>query len=405
VKKISAVVMTAALVLSAVATSAAAEDEKITVDGLVWLDHDQNTKHDPAEPVLGNWRGVQVKKADTDEVVGEFPTDADGRYRAELPAGRYIVTVLANGEYSTTNGMTRLVGSTATFDFGLRGASITGRSFADRNRDGLRQPDEELLSPGTLNGKPVPMPREDGQFSVEDLPYGKYKFVPADYTSHRLVLAEPNGTFEFTLGELEGPSPLDVRYVKPKGDLAITVPVVSPAKDVYVVGDEVDVAFQIVNKGELPEMPTFTTGMWSLTTLGHSDNVEPTPGSYDQFAVKSPLPPGQSLDVRIRARFTTTEPVSVNVLVRPSRWGDDNFKDNVQIKPIKVVEKGAETTTPPASTTTTAAPTTTTTAVAKAGTRSGLASTGASPLGFIALGSLLLAAGLGVFFVARRRRS
>ncbi|MET8758252.1 LPXTG cell wall anchor domain-containing protein [Lentzea sp. NPDC004782] len=405
-KKISAVVMTAALVLPAVATSAAAEDEKITVDGLVWLDRDQNTKHDPSEPVLGNWRGVQVKKVGTDEVVGEFPTDANGRYRAELPAGRYIMTVLANGEYSTTNGMTRLVGSTATFDFGLRGASIAGRSFADMNRDGLRQADEELLSPGTLNGKPVPMPREDGQFSVEDLPYGKYKFVPADYTSHRLVLAAPNGTFEFTLGELEGPSPLDVRYIKPKGDLTISTPALSPAKDVYVVGDEVEATFQITNKGEAPESPTFTTGKWSLTTLAHSDNVEPTPGSYDEFAVKSPLLPGQSIDVKIRVRFDSTEPEQVNVLVRPSRWGDDPFKDNVRIVPIKVAERSAEISTPPASSTTTAPPATTTTpAVAKAGDKSGLASTGASPLGFLALGALLLAAGLGAFFVARRRRS
>jgi LPXTG-motif cell wall-anchored protein len=43
--------------------------------------------------------------------------------------------------------------------------------------------------------------------------------------------------------------------------------------------------------------------------------------------------------------------------------------------------------------------------VAKAGSNSGLASTGASPLGFLGLGALLLAAGFGAFFVARRRRS
>jgi LPXTG-motif cell wall-anchored protein len=201
-------------------------------------------------------------------------------------------------------------------------------------------------------------------------------------------------------------APIDIRYFNPKGDLAISTPVLSPAKDVYVVGDEVEATFQITNKGEAPESPTFTTGKWSLTTLAHSDNVEPTPGSYDEFAVKSPLLPGQSIDVKIRVRFDTTEPVQVNVLVRPSRWGDDPFKDNVRVVPIKIAERSAEISTPPASSTTTAPPATTTTrAVAKAGDKSGLASTGASPLGFLALGALLLAAGLGAFFVARRRRS
>jgi LPXTG-motif cell wall-anchored protein len=42
--------------------------------------------------------------------------------------------------------------------------------------------------------------------------------------------------------------------------------------------------------------------------------------------------------------------------------------------------------------------------VAQAGTKAGLASTGASPLGFLALGALLLAAGTSAFFLARRRR-
>ncbi|NKE55605.1 LPXTG cell wall anchor domain-containing protein [Lentzea sp. PSKA42] len=72
-------------------------------------------------------------------------------------------------------------------------------------------------------------------------------------------------------------------------------------------------------------------------------------------------------------------------------------------KQIKVVEKGA--TTAPSSSQTAAPTTTITSAVAKAGNKAGLASTGASPLGFLALGAVLLAAGASAFFVARRRRS
>lgn len=71
------------------------------------------------------------------------------------------------------------------------------------------------------------------------------------------------------------------------------------------------------------------------------------------------------------------------------------------------MEKGAETTTPTTSPTQTIAPTTITTApaVVNAGKKDDLALTGASPLGFIALGGLLLVAGAGVFLGARRRRS
>ncbi|HEX8864589.1 MAG TPA: hypothetical protein VF821_02925 [Lentzea sp.] len=415
-KKHFAVALTAALVLPVAATSAAAQDEKITIDGLVWLDRTQDRKQDSFESVLANWRGVRIEKLGTDEVVGEFPTDANGRFRAELPAGKYGVTVLTNQEYSPTNGAFRVVDSTSTLAFGVSGGSVAGLSFLDQNKDGVRQPDEELLSPGTLNGKPIPVSREDGQFSVEDLPYGDYRFVAADYSSRGLALRQPLGTrpidwatgvLEFKIGQLEGPGPLMAEYFNPKGDLAITMPALSPAKDTYVVGDEVEATFQITNKGEAPEAPTFTTGAWSKTTLGHSDNVEPTPGSYDVFAVKSPLLPGQSIDVKIRVRLAATEVKQVNVLVRPSKWGDDPFKDNVQILPIKVVEKGAETTTSTTSATTTAPTTTTTTTpvVTNVGKKDGLASTGASPLGFLGLGAVLLAAGLSAFFVARRRRS
>ena len=74
--------------------------------------------------------------------------------------------------------------------------------------------------------------------------------------------------------------------------------------------------------------------------------------------------------------------------------------------PVEVVEKSVETTAPVTPTTAAAPPTTTTEpAIAKAGNGSGLASTGASPLGFIGLGALLLAAGASAFPIARRRRS
>lgn len=303
-----------------------------------------------------------------------------------------------------------------TVDFGVRGGSLIGYSFLDQNRNGSFEENEgeRRLEPGTLNGKKLQIRPETNDFVVEDLPFGRYEFVATDYHRDGLTLWDTQsssgldwvtGKRVYDINENFSSAPIDILYFNPKGDLAITTPAVSPAKDVYVVGDEVEVTFQLTNKGEAPEVPTFSTGAWSKTTLGHSDNIEPRPGSYDEFAAKAPLLPGQRLDVKIRVRLAGTDVESVNALVRPSRWGDDPFEDNTRRPAIKIVEKGAETVVPTTSTTTTAPATTTTTpAVAKAGNK-GLASTGASPLGFIALGGLLLAAGAGAFFVARRRRS
>jgi LPXTG-motif cell wall-anchored protein len=417
VRKLFAVAMTAALLLPAAGT-AAAQEEKIFIGGLVWFDRNSDTKLNPIEPGVPNEKIIKIVKQDTGELVGEYTTDEKGMYSArDLPKAKYVVTVEVRGRY-WTSGKNRVTTEGGTVDFGVRGGSLIGYSFLDQNRNGSIEENEgeRRLEPGTLNGKKLQIRPETNDFLVEDLPFGRYELVATDYHRDGLTLWDTQsssgldwvtGKRVYDINENFSSAPIDILYFNPKGDLAITTPAVSPAKDVHVVGDEVDVTFQLTNKGEAPEAPTFTTGEWSKTTLSHSPGIEPRPGSYDEFTVKSPLLPGQSLDVKIRARFDSTKIEYVNALVRPSKWGDDPFADNVRRQPIKVVEKGAETTTSPASTTTTAPATTTTTtpAVAKAGDKSGLASTGASPLGFLALGALLLAAGLGAFFVARRRRS
>jgi hypothetical protein len=406
VQKTFAVAMTAALLLPTVATSAAAQDQ-ITFDGLIWFDRNGNATKDADEPVRANVPGVRVLDAATKQEVARASTDAAGRYSVTLPAGpEYRLETLDMLVYGNTTEPIWFRKEGGTFNFGQRGGVLTGLSYLDLNRNGARDEGEEALSPGTINGKAVDV-QPDGRYALVDLPRGKYEFVVAEHRGKR-VLLDGKATQTFDVGT-EEPTKADFRFWKPKGDLAITAPAASPAKDVYVVGDEVDVTFQITNKGEAPEEPTFSTGSWSKATLGYSDNIEPTPGSYDEFAVKSPLLPGKSIDVKIRVRLAGTDVEDLNALVRPSKWGDDPFGDNTRRQPIKVVEKGATTepttTTSSSSATTAPTSTTTTTAVAKAGNKSGLASTGASPLGLLALGSVLLAAGLSAFFVARRRRS
>ncbi|MDT7790546.1 MAG: hypothetical protein QOF58_8965 [Pseudonocardiales bacterium] len=414
-RKLFAVATTAVLLLP-VAGTAAAQEEKVFIGGLVWFDRNSDMKPNPAEPGVANEKIVKIVKEDTGELVGEYTTDKDGIYVArDLPKAKYVVTVEVRGRYWTTT-KDRATTEGGTVDFGVRGGSLIGYSFLDQNRNGSLDANEgeHSLEPGTLNGKKLEV-QPNNQFVVEDLPFGRYELVATDYRRDGLTLWDTKtssgldwvtGRRVYDIDENFSSAPIDILYFNPKGDLAITLPELSPAKDVYVVDDEADATFRITNKSEAPELPTFTTGEWAKNTLSYSAGIELVPGSWDEFAVKSPLLPGQSLDVKIRVKLSATDVEKVNVLVRPSKWGDDPFRNNVQIRPIKVVQKGAETTTSttsPAETTTTT--TTTTPAVAKVGNKTGLASTGASPLGFLALGALLLAAGLSAFFVARRRRS
>ncbi len=412
-RKYLAVAMTAALVLPATGV-AAAQDEKITIDGLVWIDRNGNKVRDAGEVVLPNEPGGSIVKVDTGETVAEFSTDAGGKYRVEnLPAGKYRVELaaIAKNEFHILVPAKHRVTEGGTVDLRFLGGNVQGASFLDANQDNVRQADEELLNPGTLNGKPVPMPGEDGKFIVDDLRFGDFTFVAADHSAKKYQLVDGTNvdkatrTLNFKLESLENSHKLvDVRNVRIKGDLAIETPVVLPAKDAYLVGDEVDVQLKITNKGTAAEQPEFMLMLWgtSAKTLSFSGNVTSARDNGDTFKAKEPLAPGQTLDVKLRVKFLTTELESVHVIVVHSKWGNDPMANNNVKLPVRIVEKGAETTTPTTSPTTT---TTTTPAVANVSKKDGLASTGASPLGFLSLGSLLLLAGAGAFLVARRRRS
>jgi hypothetical protein len=414
VKNVIAVATTAALALTATGAPALAQDDaKISIEGLAWLDRNGNRAHDQGEVVLANEQGGTIVRVDSGEIAATYSTDANGRYEVgNLPAGKYRVELPAIDRYnaSTSHPLDRTTEG-GTVNVRLYGSRVYGYSYVDANLDNVRQAEEKLLSPGTLNGKALPAPDEKGYFELDDLPFGDYTFVAADHSGQKLRLVDGAGvdkatrTETFKLERFANFRAYDVRHVAIKGDFAAAVPVLTPSKDVYVLGEEADVVIKISNKGEVAEKPSFVLASYDAETLSHSDNVVAYNHTGFEFEAKDPIPAGASIDVKLRIRFTETEIESLHVIVRPSKFPKDPFSDNVAVRKVKVVEKGAETTAP-ATTETTAAPATTTTpAVAKAGNRSGLASTGASPLGFLGLGSLLLAAGAAAFFVARRRRS
>lgn len=329
-RKFFAVATTAALLLP-VAGTAAAQEEKITIEGLVWLDRNADRKFEN-EAVLAGEKIVRITKYDGGDLVGEYTTDDNGRYAArDLPAGKYSVTAV-NYRYTPTT-QRNVASEGGTVDFGVQGQFVTGRSFVDRNRDGVRQPDEELLSPGTLNGKQIPVSREDGQFSVDDLPYGKYEFVAADYTKRGLALVKPEGTrpvdwatgrLEFTLSELEGPGSLDVMYFEPKGDGALEGTAISPAKDTYVLGEQIEVSFKLLNKGDVPgklSVVMFGLGSTDAKLISLSDNVT---GTMQDFEMVEKLLPGESITVVMKLELASTELKEISPFARPFIGG---FKD------------------------------------------------------------------------------
>lgn len=423
-----AATMTAALAVAAMGGTAAAQDEKITIEGLIFFDRNSTAKYDAGDGLRTSGPGVRVMNLDTREVVATVKPGADGRYKVEnLPKGpKYSLFALDTYYYVGTNRTTwELSEGRADADFPIRGVTVRGFTFVDANGDGVRQPDEQTL-PGAsgprarLVGKggdgtdvdvDASPTADDASFRIDDLPAGKYDFIAPDFRYRQLSLAKPKsdvdvdwvtGVKKLEVGNGQDVR-IDTRYFKPVGDFVASTPVITPAKDTYNVDEEVDVLLRIKNNGQAPDKTSFVLASFAAKTLATTPNVKAIDNRNDEFEFVNRLLPGETADVKLRIKLNSTELEAVHLIVRPSPdYRDVKFSDNVAIKPIKVV---VPSTTSPTETTTPTTTTTTTTAVIAAPKKSGLASTGASPLGFIGIGGLLLAIGALVTVLARKRRA
>ncbi|MFS8104816.1 MSCRAMM family adhesin SdrC [Lentzea alba] len=413
--------MTAAIVLTAVGVPAAARPGMINITGLFYLDRNGNNAYDAGDSVRPWGPGVRITNQDTKRSF-DVAVGADGRYGIfNLTKGpTYLVENLNVPNYSTTKLSFTTTETVTDGDFPLQGHVVKGLSFVDTNRDGVKQADEKVaplpskVSGKALDGTAVDVEAtldENGEYSV-DLPAGDFTFTAPDIASAGLVLAEPkaatdidwvSGTRKLTQNADNRTQRVDVRYFTPKPDVAVDDAVVTPAKDTYTLGEQVEIKVTLSNKGDVPVAPSFVMANFGAKLLKHSDNVKLT----DKFdlQVNDKILPGKQVDVVLKTElnditFTEVWPVARFTF---GNLQDVNRKNNSVRKPIKVVDKTA----PTSPSETTAPPTTTTTqpAVAQAGNKSGLAKTGAAPLGALALGGLLLAAGAGALLVARRRRS
>ncbi|MEU4739086.1 hypothetical protein AB0G02_01305 [Actinosynnema sp. NPDC023658] len=426
----AAVAAVGAVLLTAVPANAQADTVSLT--GLVWFDRDADGVVDEGEPPLANGRGIEVYDATTKAFVGEYGTDANGRYRADgLPdVPLAIWNRNADSYKATTPSTVNPVRGGGTFDFGFLGGTVRGWSFQDLDRDGVRQGNEPDV-PGAptvrlvleKNGEErdvAPATRGvNGEYEFRDVPVGSDVSVVADAVPERKLApssteydVDPATRRKSIVVRPGETTRVDVRYTYLDADFVAGAARLEPAKDAYRLGDVVTLVVPVTNKGEAPDNPDMVVFGSTPEFVEAGGGVEVvTPGQ--EFRLKEPIAVGATADVRLTYRLDDAGFTEFHLLVRPvSALGhrETNFADNHARVSLEYTTGESPTTSPTAPTdpTTTAAPTSTTTTTAAVvqvgGGSSGLASTGASPWSFLAIGLLLLGGGALAFLAARGRR-
>ncbi|NUT53096.1 MAG: hypothetical protein HOV94_38290 [Saccharothrix sp.] len=427
--RVLAAVLVAGGVMALANPFAAARENTVVLEGLVWFDRDADGLVDEGEPPLVDGDAVRVYNAATKESLGEYRTGADGRYRAEVPDVPLAFWSLNAGYYeSTTKSSYNPVTGGGTFDFGLRGGTVRGFSFQDLDGDGVRQSHEPDV-PGAptvrlfldkVDGEVEVAPPTrgvNGEYEFRDTPVGSDLSIVADAVPER-KLAPSASEYDVDPATRRKPivvragetTRVDVRYTYLKSDFQVGTPRLEPARDAYRVGDVVTFVVPLTNRGEAPDNPAMVVFGSTPEFLGANDAVAVvTPGQ--EFTLRDPIAVGASAEVRLTYRLTDPEFDEFHLLVRPfSALGhrDDDLKGNHAIVSLKYTSGEQSTTTTPTTTTTAPSSTTTTTttvaAAPVAGGTNGLASTGVAPAAFLALGLLLVGGGALTFLAARRRR-
>ncbi|XVS64324.1 hypothetical protein ACQPYE_39810 [Actinosynnema sp. CA-299493] len=404
---------------------AVAEENTVTLEGLVWFDRDADGVVDPGEPPLANGRGVDVYDVrDKSHPIGQYGTDANGRYRAAgLPDVPLAIYNYNTELYeATTPATVNPVSGGGTFDFGFRGGTVRGSSFQDANRDGVRQAFEDdvpgaptvRLVRGGVDVKPATR-GVGGEYEFTDVPVGDQVAIVADdapelklapaVAEHDVDPATHAKKIVVRAGET---TRVDVRYTHLDADFVAGAPRLEPAKDAYSVGDVVTLVVPVTNRGEAADIPEMVVFGSTPEFVGAGDGVSVvTPGQ--EFRTSSRMAVGETVDVRLTYRLDDTAFEQFHLLIRPfSALGhkETNFADNHAVVPLEYTTgEQPTTTTPPVTTTVPTATTTSAPAVADvSGDGSGLADTGATPLPWLAIGGLLLGAGALTFLAARGRR-
>ncbi|ATE57769.1 hypothetical protein [Actinosynnema pretiosum] len=390
------VAVTAVLMLLGGGTALAQDGE--VLDGLIWFDRNGNGVVDAGEPALASGKGVRVFNAATKEHIGDYGTDANGRYRATgLPAGVPLAIYNANTDrYATTTPSSVFRTGGATLDFGIRGGVVTGSAFVDADRDGVRDAGERELQPAhRLGGLTA-----TGSYRVEDVPEGDHELVLADLRAQGLLPSAV--TAELFVGKGEQVR-LDTPYFAPRADLVLGALKLGPDKPgARATGDEVELSFAITNSGEAADGVRFTVDRPKAKLLSTGEGVV---AEGDGFALTAPLEPGATATARLRYALTDPTITGFRVVLAPgTSFGDGDPSDNTAEVALSVTAPPSST--PPSTTSTAPGSSTapTTTAPPVGGAPKQLARTGAAPFWPLVTGLALLVAGLALHHAARTRR-
>ncbi|MGM1058822.1 hypothetical protein [Saccharothrix sp. Mg75] len=422
-----AAVLVAAAAVTTTGGIAQGQGGTVTIEGLVWFDRDANGRFDEGEQPLSNGRAVRVFEHDTKAFIGEYGTDANGRYRVEgLPDVKLAIYNPNTDRYEATTDAQFFGSGSRTLDFGIRGGTVEVSTFIDADQDGTRQTWEREVEGGEpirlifdRVDRPAPVRGADNVLVFHDLPFGEHLLLAPEqrpFFELAPVLTERDvdpATYRKAFHVDPGTTTrVDVRYVRPDSDWSVGAARLEPAKDVYQVGDEVEFVVSVTS-GAVQDQTSVFMFKDPGELLSLSDNL--VDAGAGEFVMAAPVEPNTTSEFRLRYRVTDLEVEQLHLfvdLISRRSLPDPDSKDNHAFLPIEVVER--TTTTPPAEPTTTApanptdpvAPTTTTTAaaVAQTGPGGGLAGTGAAPFALLVAGALLVGGGSLALLAARRRR-
>lgn len=330
-----------------------------TLSGRLWFDRNQNQVQDEGEP--GRYEQGVVLLYQDGAYVGAFDTDENGQYQViKLSAGEYEVTYRDAEKYvATTPAVVDVtVGADpAVADFGMKGASVSGRQWLDGDFDGVRDPGEPDLDPfETANPTYVTGPAfgwseqdERGAYRVDDLPAGDGYVVHVIGPLHGLALTKEGGDSDvdwitgesapITLAPGEDVSGIDAGWAEVTGDTALTGLTVDPPHWRVRVGDQLTVTLTFTNKGPAPD-DIFMAMSWPAGF----DLVDVDAEFVSLFRPEgliasswNKLEPGASTTMTVVLAAVAPDHGKITASVTPGEYGDSDSRNDAKSVPVRVV--------------------------------------------------------------------
>lgn len=356
----------AAMTASAAGASAASgyQHDQITaetgvISGLLWFDRNQNQVQDEGEPGRAE-PGVVLLYHD-EAFVGAYDTDENGQYVvAGLAAGAYHVTYRDAEKYvATTPPVVDVTVGTgqATADFGMKGASVSGKQWLDNDFDGLRdagEPDLDpfpAVNPTYVTGPVFRWSEQDdrGAFRVDDLPAGDGYAVHIIGPGGGLALTKEGGDSDvdwitgesapFTLAPGEDVSGIDAGYADVTGDTAITDATIKPSRTTFKVGEQVTIELTFTNKGPVPDYINMEMAWPAGLDLVKVDAKFVTLFQPEGLTGNSwaKLEPGSSTTMTVVLVAVAPDRGTVKASVHPGNHGDSDSRNDAKTFTVRVV--------------------------------------------------------------------